>query len=385
MFSLSADVGMTYFCFLQLALHMVSMECDVIYILSSLSRDKYPPESNYKCIFLSQISNCSLDIVPHGSNTTLLFLPGKHILISNLTIKHCSYFTMKSSTGTSCIQRPMISCQYLSNFQFISITSVSINGLKFTGCIKNRVVKVDKFIIKDSSLVGKSLLPGRTLIVTQSIMYIIRSSFDSFNSPNCQRGGALTLIDSSCNISYSNFTNNNAYSGSAIWGSEGTTITIVGSTFHHNNAVDKTRPLFISGGTIYCSGCNITVYKSLFEHNKARFGGAILVNNGFMTINSNKFWHNTAEFGGALYAILVTKSYIYGNTTFKGNVAYYGAAAIIFRSVVTINGTLSIINNTAITGGIGIVYSTVTLGNNIVLSENVGSIFVYSGDVTITL
>ena len=102
-----------------------------------------------------------------------------------------------------------------------------------------------------------------------------------------------------------------------------------------------------------------------------------------MVINSVNFWYNTAEFGGAVYTGFVSRSYVYGNTTFKGNVAYYGAAAIFFRSIATINSNLSIINNIAITGGIGIAHSTVSLGNYIVFSENVGSIFVYRGDVTI--
>ena len=220
---------------------IIFIECDLIYISPSISRSGCPLESNYACIFLSQISDYS--IMSHGSNTTLLFLPGKHVLTFNLTINYFSYFTMKSSTGMSGIQRPVISCQQFSKFQFISITSVFISNLKFTECLKTSVSKVDKFLIKDTSLVGESLLTGRAISITQSIIYVIRSSFDFFNSPNNQKGGAIALIDSNSTILYSNFTNNNAYSGSAIWGNQGTVITMSGCTFHNNKAVDKTRPL----------------------------------------------------------------------------------------------------------------------------------------------
>lgn len=169
-------------------LYIVSIECEVIYILPLLSRAGCPASesTNYKCMFLSQISNRSIDNISHTcrSDTTLIFLPGKHILTSSLTIKHCSYFTMESSTGTS--QRPVISCQLLSSFQFISINSAFINGLKFTGCLQNTVFKADKFTIKDSIFVGKHLLPGRAITVTQSYMHVIRSSFHFFNSPSHQ-------------------------------------------------------------------------------------------------------------------------------------------------------------------------------------------------------
>ena len=367
-------------------IHMVFVQCDVIYIVPLLSRVGCPLESNYKCSFLSQISDHSF--VSYGSNITLLFLPGKHILTSNLTVERYSHFTMKSQTSTSGLpQRSVINCQQFSKFQFVSVSFVSIESLKFEKCLENRVYRVDKFTIKDSVLVGTKLLPGRALIVTGSTMYAIRSSFNLFtsiSSGNGHKGGAIALIDSSSNISYSNFTNNNAFSGSAIFGNHGTTITIFGSTFRHNKAMDKMGLFLISGGTIHCDGCKITIYRSSFEHNRAKFGGAILLYSGFITIDSVDFWHNMAEFGGAFYAIHVTKSYIFGNTTFKSNVAYYGAAVIIFQSSVIFNSDLSIINNTARTGAVGIVHSTVTLGKHIVFSENVGSIFVYSGEVTIS-
>ena len=191
---------------------IIYIECETIYISPSISRAGCPPESLYDCFYLSQISDHL--IMSHGSSITLLFLPGKHTLITNLTINHYSYFTMKSSNRIS--RRPVINCQHLSNLQFFSITSISIDGLKFTGCLENRILNIEKFIIKDSIFVGKNLPPGRAIIVTQSIMHVIRSSFDFFNSPDKQNGGALTLFDSSCNISYSNFTNNNANCGSAI-------------------------------------------------------------------------------------------------------------------------------------------------------------------------
>ena len=365
-------------------LHVISIQCDVIYIPPSFNRSGCPFESNYRCISLSQIADHSF--VSYGSNATLLFLPGTHTLASTITVKHYSYFTMKS-ISSDLLQRPVITCQSSSNFQFISVVSVSIDSLKFRECLNNGVSMVDRFMIKDSVLEGTISLSGRGLIATRSTMYMIRSSLNSFNSispHNGHKGGAITLIDSNCIISNSNITNNTAYSGSAILGDHGTTIIIIGSNFRHNKGDDKITSLISSGGTIHCDGCNITIHESSFEHNKAKFGGAIFVYNGILTIKSATFLHNTAEFGGALYAVHTINSYLYGNITFKHNIAHYGAAAIFFLSTTTINSELSIINNTAKTGVVGIVHSTVSLGKQILFSKNVGSIFVYNGEVTIT-
>lgn len=363
-------------------IHVISIQCDVTYIFPSFNRSGCPFESNCRCISLLQISDQSF--VSYGSNATLLFLPGIHTLASTITVKHYTYFTMKSISLD--LQKPVINCQNSSNFQFISVASVSIDSLKFSECLDNRVYAVDKLMIIDSILEGTVSLSGRGLVATKSTIYVTRSLFSLFNSispHNGNEGGAITLIGSDCIISDSNITDNTAYSGSAIFGDLGTTINIIGSIFRHNKAEDKITSLILSGGTIHCDRCNLTIHDSSFEHNKAKFGGAIFVYVGIITIKSATFLHNMAEFGGALYAIHAINSYLYGSITFKHNIAHYGAAAIFFLSTTTIDGELSVINNTAKTGVIGIVHSTVFLARQILFSNNVGSIFVYNGEVTI--
>ena len=444
-------MDLKHFIITLIAIPLLYIRCDMIYILPSLSSAGCPLDT--KCITLSQITEND-SLLNHESNITLLFHPGEHTLISNLTVTNHSNFTMKLSA--SGFQRPVIICQQSSNFQFVSVTFVSIDSLKFKGCLENKVDMVDKFTIKDSTLIGTKLLSGRALVVTESTFDAIRSSFNQFGvvslagggtasvlhlsytswahitdcifannsikypavlctrsctggiiysemstsfivnstftdnhisainySGKHMRGGAITLLNSNSSISYSNFTNNIAGSGSAIYGNHDTIMIIFGSSFCYNTAMGKAGNSIL-GGTVYCDSCKATINSSIFEYNKAiKHGGALLVFNGFITIDSCQFFHNTAEFGGAFYALFATESYIYGDTAFKSNVANYGGAFLTLLSIVKVSSDLSIVNNGAISGAVAIVHSTVTLQKHLIFNENLGSIYVYSGEVAI--
>ena len=74
---------------------------------------------------------------------------------------------------------------------------------------------------------------------------------------------------------------------------------------------------------------------------------------------------------------------ISGTTLFENNMANYGAAFHTYFSIIIIVGTISIVNNTANLGAIGIVHSTAVIRANVTFSGNIGSFFVYSGEVSI--
>ena len=174
-------------------------------------------------------------------------------------------------------------------------------------------------------------------------------------------------------------------SGTAVHGSQGTIMNIIGCFFSHNRVTAVKVYRSIRGGTVYCEKCQAIINSSTFEHNKANhYGGAVLVVYGYIILDSCGFNSNEAEIGGGFYATYRTEAYIYGSTTFEYNVALYGAAAHAFLSTLTVVCNLTIINNTAQIGIIGVIHSTVSLGNNLLFSENSGSIFAYSGEITIT-
>ena len=91
-----------------------------------------------------------------------------------------------------------------------------------------------------------------------------------------------------------------------------------------------------------------------------------------------------AELGGGVYATVRTNIEISGTTSFENNVANYGAAFHTYFSIISIVGTISIVNNTAnLLGAVGIVHSTAVIKANVIFSGNIGSFYMYSGEVSI--
>jgi hypothetical protein len=126
---------------------------------------------------------------------------------------------------------------------------------------------------------------------------------------------------------------------------------------------------------------------SIFEYNK---GVALLGYRAQIRIRSCQFSYNTAAgLGGGISKLLCEPIIIeiFGTTVhvFENNVANYGAAFNAFFSIISIIGTISIVNNTANLGAIGIVHSTAIIRANVIFSGNIGSFFVYSGEVSIAL
>ena len=434
---------------------------------------------NQHCLILSQVIPENDSVISGNqsnyNNITLLFLPGNHTLIFNLTFEHLSYLSMKSNTSS--FPKPVINCIQFSNFQFTFIDSVTIENLKFNGCLHNRVSAVHEFTIQDCTLIGSNEPPGRALTVANSNMYAVGNSFRLFSSFRYGIDGILHLSSSrvymtdcvfmnnqvralyatknvNMTIANSNFTHhtaacteyctggimyfefldaliinctfaNNRFDytskevhqmeggviafrgrsngiilnsrfldnvasiGTAVYGAKGTHVTIFGSVFHLNR-VTATKPAGkittrIRGGTIYCDRCWIVISSCTFEHNRANhYGGAVLVFYGYAEIHSCQFSNNTAEIGGGFYAAYRTNAYLYGNNIFENNVALYGAAVHAFLSTLTANCNLTVINNIAKTGAIGIIHSMVSLGNELHFSGNIGSIFTYSGEISIS-
>jgi hypothetical protein len=188
-------------------------------------------------------------------------------------------------------------------------------------------------------------------------------------------GGAIEWYSEKGTVYNSNFTNNHAYDGGAIYVGSGSgeinvtdstfrdnyalttggaisidasSVTVNGSNFYDNNAVN--------GGALYVGGDGTTnyVYSSIFEGNKANggVGGAIDWVASSATIQDTALTGNYANYGGGIYfggnaaesrindcnftdnharykggAIDCNSSAMYlTNTTFDNNWAQYGAA-----------------------------------------------------------
>ena len=197
--------------------------------------------------------------------------------------------------------------------------------------------------------------------------------------------GTVTLYRSNGSIIGSNFTRNIASGGAAVYIVFGT-INVTNSYFYHNKAIKEHWVKVPSGGTISCRHCKILINGSTFGYNSGKmYGGALFALRGHVMINSCRFYSNMAEvYGGAINTISKTFVYMSGKTIFENNKAYYGAAFHALGSDVTTSGYLSVINNTAQLGVVGIIYSRATFKDNTLFSDNNGSLLVHSGEVTIT-
>ena len=134
-------------------------------------------------------------------------------------------------------------------------------------------------------------------------------------------GGAIYLRASAVHIDDSKFYNNLAINGSAVYvGGVGTANKIHTSTFEGNNATD-------CGGAIYWRAYEGEIFESNFTNNRATYGGAIYLNgvsNNTIIVNSTFKYNNATKNGGAIECN-ASNIGIY-NLTFERNYAEYGAA-----------------------------------------------------------
>ena len=293
------------------------VDCHTSYVLTSTNGTicpSGPPTS--KCIVLSHIGNSSALI--SGSNTTLLFLPGNHTLLSNLTIKNLSSFTMISIKG---LPRPVINCEQFANFRLLSISYVKIDGLSLNGCFNNRISVIDEFIIKDNIMLGNTEASGGALVVTRSTILIVGGLFKLFNRAIClsqstgwirncifanntsirsvhasQKGGALHIVKSNITIEYSIFSFHTCdtykCSGVAMY-SKDSRVLVTNCSFDNNK-----------NGAIVVTKSEVRIIKSYFSDNIAWYGGAAITSEyGSMTvISDSQFYHNGINYKPTVYS-----------------------------------------------------------------------------------
>ena len=152
------------------------------------------------------------------------------------------------------------------------------------------------------------------------------------------------------------------------------TINVSASQFINNTA--KYGGVFKMG-----TGKNVTISNCKFFNNKAKISGSVLYTSGFNTaINTCNFENNYAVSRGVLYlnnaSITLTMStLIYNNAT-------QGIIYAIDQSKLLLHDT-KIMYNKAESGAIYLIGSTIFLHGNTSYSDNVGSVYVYNGEINI--
>ena len=271
------------------------------------------------------------------SNTTLLLLPGDHVLSVNFTVENVSGFEILSPADG---HQTRILCQGLVGFSFSNISHVTMHGLRIKSCTKGTAMF--SFPTEYGLLVHSV---SDTSISNCSFQDSAGTALGVFNTRLDLRGSNYFTSNRRCR----EYTKSCSSNGGGIYASMSTLKFTGNSTFRANSAT--------FGGGIYAMASTFISFNgnTIFGNNSAIYGGGIITRNSTLDFNgSSTFGNNSAtEYGGGIYAVnsLVTFN---GNSFFRNNSAGHGGGAYVQTSTVIFSGSSTFENNSATSFGGGI-------------------------------
>ena len=331
------------------------------------------------------------------SNLTLLFLPGNHTLIMNVTMTNIHRLEILGKS--SAMVPTTVLCSSYVGFTFRDIFEVRINGLAFVTCARFRVVQIGQFY-PETAYYGLHLQSvqvaeitdcsfqdsyGSALGVVDSDVVLRGNRFlnncrlckqDGECYLNCYGGGVYAKKSNLIFTGSSNFIGNLAWYGAGIFVWENANLIMNENTTFTNNSVKKhgggvyassNSNLTISGNTVFTknsathqgggvfigsnSNANISGNVTFIANSAGGHGGGVCIgSNSTLTVSENTtFITNLAKrAGGGVYVASSSNVSIHGNTTFHGNSAGDGGGIFIEASTsIYISGNTIFIRNSA--------------------------------------
>ena len=362
------------------------------------------------------------------SDTTMVFLPGDHVLDVNITVANVTRLTMHGESSSD--NMATIVRKGSVGFSFTNMVDFNIYSLAFTSY--NRSWSYGSHPASNSALLLRSTQNaklvncsfhdniGTALAVHNTNITLIRNNEFTHNqcgcesfSERCKLGCAITALNSNLifagnNIflknvgvsemgagaifavasslhftGVSNFSNfvdnvksakkrqNHAHGGGAIYVTNNTILNFHGNNNFINNSADY------GGGAIYTSHNTVVTFTgtSNFISNYVlsirSTGGAIYTHsNAVLTFTgTNHFINNSAAYGGAIYAGTNTLLTFIGTSIFCHNSVHWTGGAIYMKTnvVLTLNGRSNFINNSAGYYG-GAIYTDVNADNVLIFT-----------------
>ena len=345
------------------------------------------------------------------SNTTMLFLPGDHVLDVNITVANVSRLTMRGESSSDNIAAVVPNGSV--GFSFTNMVDLNIYSLAFTSY--NRFWSYGSHPASNSALLLRSTQNAKLVdcsfhdnigtaltVHNTNITLIGNNEFvhnqcgcESFNE-RCKLGcgvtafnsnlifagnniflknrhnnvgvskvgaGAIFAVASSLHFSgVSNFIDNvkstkkkqnhaHGGGGGAIYVTNNTVVSFHGTNnFINNSANNKGGAIYTSRNTVltFIGTSNFT---SNYVHSMRGTGGAIYTHgNAVLTFNgTSNFISNSADFGGAIYAGTNTLLTFIGTSIFSHNSGHWvgGAIYIDTNVVLNLNGTNNFTHNSA--------------------------------------
>ena len=338
-------------------LYSANQAASKVYHITPTSRDDC---TSLLCLSLTQFAINSSEYL--SSNTSLVFLPGRHHLTAvDLIVFNVNNFSMTSLSSTA-----QIECSNDSHIHFNHSLFIQITDLEFIGCGGNQVENVEEFILQNSKFGGQEESETALELFETTAARIINCSFlsnrkgkfktnvDPYHRPGYV-GGALIAVGSTIDISLSSFRDNKATFGGAIFAEKGSFIRMSNNTFSYNTATDLGGVIFSFDSIVAVEGSefisntayagmlsaidsNVSVKASEFNVNRASFGGVLLSVRSKIMVESSNFGMNFAIIGGVVYSLSSTISM--ETSKFHGNgVSNIGGAIYSFTSTVTIDSS----------------------------------------------
>ena len=293
------------------------------------------PHNSTHCATLSEYAQeVELYFTP---NTTMVFLPGDHVLDTNITVANVPRLIMHGESSSG--KRATIVCNGPVGLSFTSMVEFKIDSLAFTSCSRKYTVTLPS--------IPRAIIHVAMHLQSTQLTELVNCSFR--DNP----GTALVVNNTNNEVlsftGISNFLNNHIAGGVGIGGAIFTlgnaTISFNGISNFINNSVPVTRP----GGAVFT--CDNTVLSfngtNNFINNSAGEGGAIHTMGGTIHFSgTNNFINNSASLGGAISTSEGTVSFT-RTSNFIKNSAGVGGGAIFTNanSKLTFKGTINFTNN----------------------------------------
>ena len=325
---------------------------------TATSRSSYPHNLTHCAMLFEYAQDAELFFT---SDTTMVFLPGDHVLDRTITVANVTRLTMRGQSSSGSIATVVRNGSV--GFSFTNMVDFNIYSLTFTSY--HRSWSYDSHPASNSALLLQSTKNAR----------LVNCSFHN------NLGTALTVHNTSITLEENKFTHNQC--GCELFNERcklgcgitalNSTLTFTGNTTFCKNNHNNFEASKVGAGAILAaaSSLNFTGTSNFFDNvNSANnagghvvgSGGAIcILNNAVFTFHGiNNFINNSAENGAAIYAEL---NILIGATDFSNDSAQSGVAIYTANNAVLIfNGTNNFINNIAGSDG-GVFYTA----DNVVL------------------
>ena len=336
-------------------------------------------------------------------NTTIVFLPGDHVLDVNITVANASRLTMRGESSSSNYTATVV-CSGPYGLIFTNMMKFKIQSLAFTNCSRMYTFPLNVLNSIITSIFPGSFKPSfpfiaRHALLLQSTQYaeLVNSSFHD------NIGTALVVINSSITAENNDFTHNYCEPDKCITGggivTVNSSLTFIGNTtfignigigtgagiFMFNSALNSTGnfhfesnsnvgsitlpvvgnltvgTMFAHTSSLHFNGTNNFTNNSAQSQNIVGYGGAICVvgNTSLSFTGNSNFKQNSATIGGAIYAYINCMLSITGTSNFSSNSAAMQAGAIYayINCMLSITGTSNFSSNSAYQGGAILSYS----------------------------